>query len=284
MPALPFHMVGPELSDIVINSGIVKGKLCSLYPNSAPGPDEIHPRVLREASQALSVPLALLYRKSLDTGMVPQDWKLGRVVPIFKKGDRHDPTNYRPVSLTSVACKVLESLIRDELMQHLVDAQLLSQCQHGFRPRRSCATQLLEVLDEWSRAMENHQAVDVLYLDFQKAFDSVPHQRLLHKLSCYGIRGKLLKWIEAFLTARRQYVVLNGQSSDWTEVSSGVPQGSVLGPLLFLVYVNDMPEVVHSSMQMFADDTKLYSMVNSPHEAVSLQADLEAMVRWSDNW
>ena len=147
---------------------------------------------------------------------------------------------------------------------------------HGFHPRQSCATQLIGVLDEWSRAIENQQAVDVLYLDFQKAFDSVPHQRLLHKLSCYGVRGKLLKWIDSFLTARRQY--LNGHSSDWTEVSNGVPQGSVLVLLLFLVYVNDMPEVVQVSMWMFADDTKLYSKVNSPHEAVSLQADLEAMV------
>ena len=273
-----------QLSDIHITPRDVESKLQALNPSSAPGPDEIHPRVLREARRALGVPLTLLYRRSLDTGSVPRDWTLGRVVPIFKKGDRQDPGNYRPVSLTSVTCKVLESLIRDNVYQHLSDGQLWAQCQHGFRPRRSCSTQLVQALDDWSKALESHKPIDVLYLDFQKAFDSVPHQRLLQKLRCYGVRGKLITWIESFLTARRQQVVLNGQFSDWTEVASGVPQGSVLGPLLFLVYVNDLPDVVHCPLKMFADDTKLYSSVATPGEVSSLQADLDTLGRWSDTW
>ena len=123
-----------------------------------------------------------------------------------------------------------------------------------------------------------------MYLDFQKAFDAVPHQRLLHKLRRYGVPGKLLSWIQSFLTDRKQHVVLQGCSSDWSNVASGVPQGSVLGPLLFLLYVNDLPETVNNHIRMFADDTKLYSAVPSHHDRSNLQAGLGALVRWSDVW
>ena len=240
--------------------------------------------VLRETRHSLSTPLSLLFRRSLDTGKVPRDWTLGRVVPIFKKGSRQDAGNYRPVSLTSVVCKVLESLIRDAIHVHLSDNRLWAHCQHGFRPKRSCSTQLVQVMDDWSRALESRSPIDVLYLDFQKAFDSVPHQRLLHKLKSYGVRGRLYAWIEAFLATRSQQVVLNGHSSGWTDVASGVPQGSVLGPLLFLLFVNDMPGVVRCPLMMFADDTKLYSEVATPRAASNLQSDLEALVSWADVW
>ena len=274
----------PELSDIDISPSLVERKLSALNPSSAPGPDGCHPRVLREVRQVLSQPLALLYRRSLDLGTVPDEWKLARVVPIFKKGDKSNPGNYRPVSLTAVTCKILESLIRDRLLQHLSESDILSNDQHGFRPKRSCNTQLLEVLDNWSKAFESRDPVDVLYLDFCKAFDSVPHRRLLHKLSSYGVCGKLLSWIESFLVGRRQQVVVQGCSSDWTSVDSGVPQGSVLGPLLFLVYVNDLPNVVQGHIKMFADDTKIFSTVTSPRDSISLQADLDALTQWSDTW
>ena len=274
----------PELSDIEISAEGVERKLLALNQYSAPGPDSIHPQVLREARHVLSTPLSILYRRSLDTGSVPHAWKLGRVVPIFKKGDRKEPSNYRPVSLTSVTCKVLESLIRDRLLQHLQDNDLLADNQYGFRPKRSCATQLLKVLEDWTTMLESRNPLDVVYLDFQKAFDSVPHQRLLLKLQSYGVSGKLLKWIESFLVNRRQQVVLHGSSSDWSEVVSGVPQGSVLGPLLFLVYVNDLPRAVHSCVAMFADDTKLYSSVSTPQHVCALQADLDELSRWSDTW
>ena len=145
-------------------------------------------------------------------------------------------------------------------------------------------TQLIEVLDEWSKAIEDRSSIDVVYLDFQKAFDAVPHQRLLYKLSCYGVRGKLLSWIEAFLTERRQFVALNECSSDWTEVASGVSQGSVLGPLLFLVFINDMPESVLAPISMFADDSKLYCRADTPQEVAQLQSDFQALVKWSDTW
>ena len=132
--------------------------------------------------------------------------------------------------------------------------------------------------------LEEHSPLDVVYFDFRKAFDSVPHCRLLYKLSCYGIRGKLLSWIRSFLTARRQRVVLNGFSSDWIDVTSGVPQGTVLGPLLFLVYVNDLPDAVQCPLRMFADDTKLFARVTADREVSELQTDIDALAAWSRTW
>ena len=259
VPSLPARTVQSTLSDLHISPSAVEQKLRSLKVSSAPGPDDLHPRVLKEAHHSLSVPLAYLFRNSLDTGHIPRDWGLARVVPIHKKGDRQNPSNYRPVSLTAVPCKVLESLIRDAILAHLTEQGLLSDHQHGFRPKRSCSSQLLEVLDTLTRELEGGNPVDVIYLDFQKAFDSVPHLRLLNKLQSYGISGKLLAWIKAFLTDRKQQVVLEGCYSEWTDVACGVPQGSVLGPLLFLVYVNDLPDVVQCDIKLFADDTKLYT-------------------------
>ena len=278
IPEFEIRHAGPLITDVGISQQVIEDKLTALKPTAAPGPDDVHPRMLRELSRSLSLPLALLFRKSLDTGVLPSIWKQAHVVPIHKKGSKQDPGNYRPVSLTSVPCKVLESLIRDELMQHLVTYGLISDDQHGFRPRRSCSTQLLVTLDAWSKLLENSTPLDVIYLDFKKAFDSVPHKRLLCKLKGYGVSGKLYSWIEAFLCGRFQQVSIGGCYSDMVPVTSGVPQGSVLGPLLFLMYVNDLPEVVDCPIKLFADDTKLYSGVSTEGDALSMQADLEVIV------
>ena len=240
--------------------------------------------MLIELRRTLSVPLTLLYRRSLDTGVLPVIWKQAQVVPIHKKGSKQDPGNYRPVSLTSVLCKVLEALIRDEVLQHLITYGLLSEDQHGFRPGRSCSTQLLATMDDWSRWLEDSTPLDVIYLDFRKAFDSVPHMRLLCKLKSYGISGKLYSWIESFLSERCQQVSIGGCCSSMVPVTSGVPQGSVLGPLLFLLYVNDLPEAVNCPVKLFADDTKLYSGIASESDALRMQADLDSLVQWSDSW
>ena len=284
MPELENRHTGTIISDLAITRQTVEKKLLVLKPTSAPGPDEVHSRVLRELGRSLAYPLTLLYQRSLDTGMLPAVWKLGKVVTIFKKGDKHCPGNYRPVSLTSVSCKVLESLIRDALMEHLTTYRLLSDEQHGFRPKRSCSTQLLAIIDAWSRMLEGGTSVEVVYLDFQKAFDSVPHNRLLYKLGCYGVAGKLLSWIEAFLSNRWQQVTIGGCQSNLVPVASGVPQGSVLGPLLFLLYVNDLPDVVSCPVKMFADDTKLFSGVSTDSDAAAMQRDIDALVDWSDSW
>ena len=272
------------LMDIDFTRKDVAKKLFKMNPNKSPGPDGAAPRVLKELQEIIVEPLFLIFRQSLDTGKLPVSWKMGLVSPIFKKGNRHQAKNYRPVSLTSIICKTLESIIRDHIMKHMVEKHLLTKCQHGFIKGRSCVTQLLAVLDKWTEALDMGNNMDAVYLDFAKAFDSVPHQRLLMKIKGYGIAGKVWKWIEDFLLQRNQQVVVNGMKSLIALVLSGIPQGSVLGPLLFICFINDMPEVVHSSIQMFADDTKLFRTVNNPDHAQMLQSDLDALEEWSNLW
>ena len=173
----------------------------------------------------------------MNTDIVPNDWKLADVAPVFKKGDRRLPSNYRLISLTPLICKVLESVIRDKMFDYLLRNNLLANKQHGFMPRRSCVTQLLSALQYWTDSLEKDVPVDVLYLDFSKAFDSVPHERLLLKLEAYGIQGKVLQWIRSFLSERKYAVVINGVKSATSNVLSGVSQRSVIGPLLFSIYV-----------------------------------------------
>ena len=226
----------------------------------------MHNRILKELAEELAQPLADLFNTSMDSGIVPESWKTANVTPIFKKGDKRDPSNYRPVSLTSTIGKIMEKIIRDHINKHMQLNKLYSPHQHGFRKGRSCSTQLLEVTEDWTKLLDEDNSVDCIYLDYKKAFDSVPHQRLMIKLHAYGIRGKLWKWIIAYLSNRQQQVVINGVASESTDVMSGIPQGSILGPELFLIFINDLPESIKSpdgAVKLFADDTKLYSVVNN---------------------
>ena len=259
----------------------IKAKLKSLDPSKAQGPDQIPAKVLKELSNEISLQLSLIYNKSLEDGKIPEDWKEAEVIAIFKKGDKMDPGNYRPVSLTCITCKVLESLIRDILVNHFNDNNLYSDCQHGFRQRRSCMSQLIQVSEDITKIIDNGESLDIIYLDFRKAFDSVPHKRLLIKLAAYGIDGALLKWIENFLSNRSQYVKVGNSVSDRSEVLSGIPQGSILGPVLFTIFINDLPDNIKSTCKIFADDTKIY---NTPDNNVTIQEDLYTLQEWSDRW
>jgi len=176
---------------------------------------------------------ALGHSASLNCGVVPADWKDAGVIPLFKKGKKSDTQNYRPVSLTSIVCKILESIIKDSILGHLTKFSLIRESQHGFTKGRSCLTNLLEFMEEVTDKLDNGKPVDIIYLDFAKAFDKVPYQRLFKKLRSHDIRGEISLWIESWLTGRRQKVGLNREYSDWSCVISHVPQGSVLGPILF---------------------------------------------------
>ena len=272
------------LEDIDINMTRVRKILQELKQNKSPGPDGIHNRVLYEIRDEIAQPLTNLFRCSLDTGELPSEWKIANITPIYKKGRKADPNNYRPVSLTSAVCKMMERLVRDELENHLEKLGLLSPSQHGFRKGRSCCTQLLEVIHDWADILEESKPIDVIYLDYRKAFDSVPYERLLVKLHAHGIRGKVLQWIRNFLKDREQRVVINGVSSNAAFVTSGIPQGSVLGPILFLIYVNDLPEIVTSTVKLFADDTKIYRKIQNTHDSEELQRDLDKLMNWSQRW
>ena len=203
---------------------------------------------------------------------------------IFKKGKKTDPGNYRPVSLTSVISKIMESIVRDEIVSHLMKNNLITDAQHGFVPGRDCMTQLLECIEDWTRRLESSKAFDVIYTDFSKAFDSVPHERLFLKLEAMGIKGDVLYWIKSFLRGRTQCVNVDGTKSTWRDVLSGIPQGSVIGPILFVIFINDMPsEVKHNFCKLFADDCKLYGNVKLDEEN-SMQLDLTNLVDWSKRW
>ena len=196
---LPNHNFSDNLlDDFVIEVNEVKNILEKIKESSAPGPCGVHPKVLKECADNLTIPLHMIIRQSLDEGTLPSIWKEANVTPIYKKGKKSDPLNYRPISLTSVPCKVMERLIRNKIVEHLEDNNLLSNHQHGFRSRRSCLTQLLEYFTELHDIVDLGDPVDAIYLDCKKPFDTVPHKRLIKKLESYGIRGKVLRWIKNF--------------------------------------------------------------------------------------
>ena len=207
------------------------------------------------------------------------------VCPVFKKGDKHDPKNYRPISLTCICCKLCEHIIASSLMKHLEDSNILYDLQHGFRSSWSCETQLISFVQDLAQSVNKNIQTDLIIMDFAKAFDKVSHRHLLYKLSYYGINNNALHWISDFLNQRTQSVVLEGEKSDTIPVTSGVPQETVLGPILFLVYINDFNEYLkHSTLRLFADDSIIYKQLHSINDARDLQEDLDAAARWEQDW
>ena len=262
----------------------VKSLLKQLNISKSTGPDNFHPRFFKETAENISYPITILFNKSLSEGILPSDWKLANVTCIYKSGDKTQPSNYRPISITNILCRLLESIIKDVIMDHCNDSHVFTDSQYGFRGKWGCILQLLTVFDTWSKYIDSDIPVDTVFLDFRKAFDSVPHKRLLLKLEKLGVSGNVLKWISDFLSDRLQRVVINGKSSEWSEVTSGVPQGSVLGPLLFILYVNDLPEQVNSYCKLFADDAKLYKELQNLDDFETMQDDLNKLCQWTIKW
>ena len=276
-----------KCSGVNFRPSVVKKMIRTLKSNSAPGPDGITPRLLQELADEVAVPLSCIFTKSMTEGIVPGDWKTAHVTPIFKKGQKSSPTNYRPVSLTSVPGKIMEKVVKESLMSHLKRNNLIRKSQHGFMPNKSCATNLLVFLETVTKAVDEGKNVDVIYLDFAKAFDLVPRQRLLEKLKAHGVSGPLLRWIGDWLKGRRQRVVLNGKASGWVNVTSGVPQGSILGPILFTIFINDLDEEVVEKVKVllkFADDTKMGHIIDSEESWRSLQDALDSLCNWAERW
>nr|VZI08040.1 unnamed protein product [Spirometra erinaceieuropaei] len=274
----------PPLETVQFTEGMVLTELLRLKESKSPGPDKIPAKTLKELAGELSKPLSMLFHTSFETGYLPPDWKSAWITPLYKGGSRVSANNYRPVSLTSICCKIMEKIIKQQLMQFLEQNHLLSDSQHGFRKGRSCVTNLLYCLEHWTRAVDRGDMVHAIYIDFKKAFDSVPHHRLLYKLSRAGVRGKLLMWIRSFLIGRSQAVHVGDQQSSEVAVKSGVPQGSVLGPTLFLVYVKDCANEVNCDVAMFADDIKIWSTIRSEVDEARLQTSLDHLEQWSKDW
>ena len=272
------------LGQLTVTPKMVAMKIRDMKDNKSPGVDGIPPKLLLEIVEQISIPLATVFNLALEEGVVPVEWKEANIIPLFKKGSRSKSENYRPVSLTSVICKLLERLIKDHLVDFLVKNKLINTSQHGFLKARSCLTNMLCFLEDVTKWVDEGSPVDIIYLDFKKAFDKVPHQRLLLKLKAHGIGNSMINWIEKWLIDRRQRVVVDGEVSNWKSVLSGVPQGSVLGPILFLIYINDLDDDITSKVLKFADDTKVFRKIKSDADRQHLQDDLNKLIEWSEKW
>ena len=267
--------------NINISTSEVLEQLKKLDDTKSPGYDGIHARVLLEAREKIAEYLTEIFNESWRTGTVPDDWRRANISAIYKKGPKKDAANYRTVSLTSVCCKVMEKFVRKHLMNHILTNDLISQKQYEFMTGRSTTLQLLRAMNDWTEALDKNNEVDIIYLDFKKAFDTVPHQRLFRVLHQLGIGGKTHDWIRSFLNGREQRVMVNEIPSRWEPVLSGIPQGLVLGPVLFIIYINSMTDVVQSPLLLFADDATLYREISTVEDQLVLQKDLEELRTWS---
>jgi hypothetical protein len=268
----------------LISPDEVMQKLKALKVGKSTGWDGVHPHVLKHCAEGFASPVATLFKLSITTAAVPKAWRRANVTPIFKKGSKLEPGNYRPVSLTSILCKELEKLIKTAIVEHLNLNKLVSPAQHGFVKRKGCVTNLLEEFDIITLALARGVGILVILLDFAKAFDKVSHKKLRIKLESVGIVGNLLEWIMSFLHGREQRVVLGEACSDWSEVTSGVPQGSVLGPILFIIFINDMPANLRSKILLYADDSKIISEIKCRADFDRTQLELDQICEWSNEW
>ncbi|XP_059587158.1 cyclic GMP-AMP synthase isoform X1 [Alligator mississippiensis] len=264
-----------------IDADFVKEHLEKLDTLKSAGPDNLHPRVLKELVSIIAQPVAQIFENSWRSGVVPEDWKKANVVPIFKKGRKVDPANYRPISLTSILGKILEKFIKEAILNGLAGANILRDSQHRFVAGRSCLTNLISFYDQVTYHLDKGEEIDVIYLDFKKAFDLVSHNHLLEKLANCRLGSSTIHWLENWLRGRTQRVVIDGNHLSWCPVTSGVPQGSVLGPILFNI-INDVDTGVRSGLAKFADDTKLWGKASTPEDRRVIQADLDRLSKWAD--
>ena len=270
------------LNQIIVTERDVADQIQLLDCNKSYGPDGISPRFLKEGGTGVIKSLTRLFNMSLSHGKCPQSWKMANVIPIHKKDSRSDINNYRPISLLSTGGKMLERIVFRHVFNFFKDNYIISAYQSGFLPGRSTVTQLIEVYHHFCSAVDSNKEIRVIFLDISKAFDKVWHKGLLYKLKRCGISGSLLLWFHDYLHGRQQRVVISGHTSPWGSIKAGVPQGSVLGPLLFLIYINDITHVVHNcSIRLFADDTCLFIEVDNTIEcAERINADLEQIHNW----
>lgn len=276
------YSVTRELSEVRVTPSNILKQLQSLDVNKASL--GLPSKLLRACANEISPSLCRLFNLSLELGTFPEKWKDANLVPIHKCESKSMVSKYRGISLLDVLSKILERQVYNEIFD--IICPHLTHWQHGFLPGKSTVSQLSQVVHHFAVALERRQQVDVIYLDFSKAFDRVSHEKLLFKLECLGIGGSLLAWFRSYLSGRRHRVVIDNESSDFLPVTSGVPQGSILGPLLFLIFINDMPNVIskETSLPLFADDSKCFRVILGSDDGVKLQDDLNKLFQWSCIW
>ena len=264
--------------DIDFDQGRIHGLLSKVNSNKAQGPDGIHGKILKNCASGLAYPLSLIFKLSYNTGYIPAEWKLANVVPVHKKGGKNKVENYRPISLTCLVMKIFERIIKEELLN--LTSGFLDTRQHGFLAHKSCTTNMVGFCDSLALSLNDNVRSDVIYFDFAKAFDSVNHDLILYKLKHrYSIDGTLLKFLCNYLQDRRQRVVIGSESSSDRSVNSGVPQGSILGPILFVLFINDLPEGIY--LALYADDTKIWRRITCEGDHLILQNDIDYLNHWA---
>ena len=285
LPRTLSYKTNESLYAIKITDDDILKIIAKLDPNKAQGHDKMSIRMIKICSTSICKPLRLIFNHCIDSGIYPCEWKKANVVPIHKKCDKQTLKNYRPVSLLPICGKIFERLIYNEMFGFFLDKGLISANQSGFKPGDSCINQLLSITHNIYKSFDNGFEVRGVFLDISKAFDEVWHYGLIFKLQENGISGNLLNVLKHFLTNRKQRVVLNGQSSSWANVKAGVPQGSILGPLLFLKYINDLADGLSSNTKLFADDTSLFSIIHdSVITTLELNSDLSRIKQWAFQW
>lgn len=274
-----------EINKIHLTSSEVKNVLKSLDASKATGPDQIPNKVLALAADIIAIPLSNFFNRCLNECKFPTIWKMANVTPIYKKGNKGDCSNYRPVSLLSCVGKAFERCVHKHVYQYLTSNKCITEFQSGFVEGDSTVNQLLSIYNDYLHNYDNNITTQAVFFDISKAFDRVWHKGLLHKLNAIGIRGNLLQWFRDYLNDRTQCVVIKGEKSIMQPVKAGVPQGSVLGPLLFLVYINDIVENIESVIKLFADDTSTsLSMKNPDMRKNILNSDLNKINKWACSW
>ena len=287
IPNLPpqYYVTTARLSNIIIRPEVVYKILCSLHSDKASGPDGVSNTVLKACALSISEPLSIIFQQSLDSGIFPKTWKDAHISALYKSIDKHIRTNYRPISLLSCLSKCLERCVFLELYKYCVQNNLLTWRNSGFKHMDSTIYQLISLVHTIYENLDKGKSITMVFLDISKAFDRVWHKGLLFKLKSFGINANLLLWFESYLTGRRQRVLINGEASAWFYINAGVPQGSILGPLLFLIFVNDIVLCVNSEIRLFADDTYLFDMAKDIEPSIAkLNSDLESLNTWSSNW
>lgn len=274
------------LNNIDFSENDIIKAIASLPNKDTLGPDNLPVSFLKRIATSISLPLSILFRKSFNDGIVPNAWKVAHVIPLFKgKGSKHDFQNYRPISICSSLSKIMERIIYNTLSAYMFKNNFMTNHQHGFTSNKSTVTHLLEFTNDLTNMLDQKHSVDVVCIDFSKAFDTVSHEKLLLKLRHYGVSGKMLTWISDYLNNRSFAVKINGSLSDFHNVTSSVPQGSILAPLLFAVYINDLALTLqHSKLKLYADDLTLYRITDNMHDSSLLQQDLNTLMKWSSEW
>lgn len=269
-----------SIGPITITESGILNLLLDLDTKKATGPDNIPNIFLVRYAELTAKYLCILFNKSLSTGVLPREWKIAKVVPVQKSENSDDVSNFRPISLTCTVCKLLEHVILKHITSFLEKENILSPYQHGFRRALSTVTQLVELTHDISQCLNNQKQIDLIFMDFSKAFDTVSHVKLLRKLENVLGDTVIVNWIKDYLSNRMQYVEFNNNTSAITPVSSGVPQGSVLAPILFLIFINDLPSRVPVNIKLFADDCVVYSVINSIEDNITLQNALSMVCDW----